>query len=84
MDLICALLRIYFLVILASIISSWIPTSEGTLPDKVKRGVNSLTEPVFRPIRALLPPVQMGSMGLDLSPLIVIIGLQIVLAYLCP
>ncbi len=83
MNLLCAALQLYFLVILASIISSWIPTTEGTLPDRVKHGVNMLTEPVFSPIRKLLPPVQLGGMGLDLSPLIVLVLVQILLANVC-
>ena len=38
----------------------------------------ALTEPVLAPLRAVLPPVQMGGMGLDLSPIIVLLVLQIV------
>lgn len=37
-----------------------------------------LTEPVLAPIRRVLPP--MG--GLDLSPLVVIIGIQILTSFL--
>jgi len=37
---------------------------------------------VLGPIRALLPPVRIGGMGLDLSPMIVFIGLEILLAWL--
>lgn len=37
-----------------------------------------LTEPVLAPIRRVLPP--MG--GLDLSPLVVIIGIQVLTSFL--
>jgi len=37
----------------------------------------SVTEPVLGPVRRILPPVRMGAVGLDLSPFIVLVGLQI-------
>ena len=83
MSIICLLLEIYFLVILGSIIFSWIPTTEGTGADQAKRALRSLTDPVFRPFRSLLPPVRLGGMALDLSPIIVLVLLQILTAYLC-
>jgi YggT family protein len=42
------------------------------------RVLYSLTEPVLGPIRRVLPPMRLGGMGLDLSPIIVLIGLQII------
>jgi YggT family protein len=41
-----------------------------------------ITEPVLGPIRAIIPPVRLGGMALDLSPLIVFIGIEILLAFL--
>ena len=37
----------------------------------IARVFYALTEPVLAPIRSVIPPVQMGGMGLDLSPMIV-------------
>ena len=37
----------------------------------------TLTEPMYAPLRKLINPQQMG--GLDLSPLIVLVGLQLIL-----
>ncbi len=83
MALICALLRLYLLVILAAIISSWIPTSEGSLADRLVKGLRAATEPVFRPVRSLVPAVQLGGAALDLSPLIVLVVLQVVTGLIC-
>jgi YggT family protein len=80
--LIYYVLEIYLLCLLARIVLSWFPPSgRGTL-DSVRRILDMITEPVLAPIRALLPPVRMGGMGLDLSPLIVFLVLQILLAML--
>ncbi|MEE8485924.1 MAG: YggT family protein [Acidimicrobiia bacterium] len=45
---------------------------------KVYDALSKIVEPLLRPIRAVIPPVRIGGAALDLSPLILIIGLQIV------
>lgn len=43
--------------------------------------LSRMIEPILRPIRAVVPPVRVSGAALDLSPLILIIALQI-LVYL--
>lgn len=40
--------------------------------------LSRLIEPLLRPIRKVVPPVQVGGTALDLSPLILILGLSMV------
>jgi YggT family protein len=49
---------------------------------KVYDGLSKVIEPVLRPIRAVVPPVRMGGANLDLSPLILILGLTLVGSFL--
>ncbi|MFV1969380.1 MAG: YggT family protein [Acidimicrobiia bacterium] len=44
---------------------------------KVYDALSKVIEPVLRPIRAVVPPVRIGGAALDLSPLILIVGLSI-------
>jgi YggT family protein len=44
--------------------------------------LSRVIEPMLRPIRAVVPPVRMGGAALDLSPIILILGLQILLRLL--
>jgi YggT family protein len=82
MQVICFVLQLYLLILLGSIVLSWFPTSgEGGLAS-VQRFLFRLTEPVLAPIRALLPPVRFGAVGIDLSPIVVFFGLNILLAVL--
>jgi YggT family protein len=37
----------------------------------------TITEPVLGPIRRAIPPIGMGGMGFDLSPIIVIVGVRV-------
>jgi YggT family protein len=72
------ILQAYVIVIFARVILSWFPITPGTPLASVARVLYAVTEPVLGPIRRVLPPMRMGGMGLDLSPIIVLIGIQII------
>jgi YggT family protein len=74
---VCLLLNLYLLALFARIILSWFPISPDSPMAPVFSFLYSVTEPVLGPIRRLLPPVGMGGMGLDLSPIIVVFGAQL-------
>jgi len=71
------LIDIYLLLVLWRILLSWFPISPESPMSSVFSFLYRLTEPVLGPIRRLLPPLGMGGMALDLSPIIVIFGLEI-------
>ena len=75
MNILGDLLRLYSYVLLLRVIMSWFPpsSSRGALAT-VQLWLYKLTEPVLAPIRRALPP--MG--GLDLSPMLLLIVLQVV------
>ena len=67
---------IVFWIVIIQIILSWLINFDvinlrQPFVWQVWRGLNAITEPVYRPIRRMLP--DMG--GLDLSPMIVLFGL---------
>jgi YggT family protein len=69
------IINIYFYAIIASIVMSWIMMFSGsTNPHPILHLIWQLTEPVMAPIRKIIPP--MG--GLDISPIFVFLGLQLV------
>jgi len=73
MNLVSQLINLYVLAIFARSILSFFPIRYDSPLAPVVRILHQATEPVLAPVRRMLPP--MG--GLDLSPLVVIIGLQI-------
>jgi YggT family protein len=82
--LLCTALQLYVLLIFLRIVLSWFPVSPDTAMASVAGALIAVTEPVLGPVRRALPPVRMGGMGLDLSPIIVVFGLQlIVLPLVC-
>lgn len=64
------LIDAYSLVILASVIISWIPDARGSTP---ARWLDKVTEPALGPIRRVVP----AAGGFDLSPMVLLIGLHV-------
>lgn len=69
--LLATVLQIYSFVLLARIILSWIPNVDRS--NQIVQLLYQLTEPVLEPVRRTIPPLGM----IDLSPIIVFIGLRI-------
>jgi YggT family protein len=71
------IVEFYIFVIIAAVVVSWLVAFGvlnvyNPLARSVIHMLDALTEPVFRQIRRIIPPLG----GLDLSPLIVLIALQ--------
>ncbi|MEO8882359.1 MAG: YggT family protein [Devosia sp.] len=89
LDVIMLVLQLYWYVVLAMIIMSWlisfnVVNTRNQFVSQVWRALNALTEPVLRPIRRVLPNFS----GLDLSPLvlflIIIFIQQVIIRYIYP
>jgi YggT family protein len=76
--ILCQLAQLYLLILLARVVLSWFPISPGSGLSTVFNVLYRLTEPVLGPLRRVLPPVGIGGMGLDLSPIIVFFVLEFV------
>ncbi len=49
---------------------------------KIYDALSKVIEPILRPIRSVIPPVRIGGAALDLSPLILILGLSLLASFL--
>jgi YggT family protein len=81
--IVCRVLQAYLIVLVARIIMSWFPIEPNSGMASVYGFLHTVTEPVLGPLRRLIPPIGMGGMGLDLSPLIVFFGISILLRAFC-
>lgn len=71
--MISQLISIYILVLFARIILSWFPASQSGSMASISRVLYQVTEPVLGPARRVIP-----SLGpIDISPLVVFIGLRL-------
>lgn len=71
-----SLLQLYVYVIFVRVILSWFPLQPGTVLAQIYGFIYAITEPVLGPIRRVMPGVGVGGMGLDFSPLIVLLVCQ--------
>jgi YggT family protein len=71
--LLISLLDIYALVIIVAALISWVNPDPY---NPIVRILYKLTEPVFKPLRRLVPPRRLG--GLDISPILALLIIQLV------
>lgn len=71
MKMLTLLCDLYFFTILAQAILSWVAPSQYSPATALLQSVN---EPLLKPVRRHIPTIA----GLDLSPVVVLIGLQVV------
>ena len=83
MGIVCVALQLYVIVLFARVIFSWFPVSPGSAMEGISDVLRMLTEPILGPLRRAIPPVRLGGMGLDLSPLIALFGIQILQRIVC-
>lgn len=67
------LLNLYVIAVFGRVILSWFPLSPNGAMSGIYSFLYTITEPVLGPIRRILPPLG----GIDLSPIVVIFGVQI-------
>lgn len=70
--------RLLYIFILVRVVLSFIPIPVNQITRPILSFVYDVTEPVLKLVRSVLPPVMVGGIGLDLSPIIAIILLNIV------
>lgn len=66
------------LVLVAAVVTSWFAVQPGSTMESFARGLHTITAPVLEPLRAVLPQPRVGGGALDLSPLVVLLVLQVV------
>ena len=74
--LIMLLLNLYWWVVVVAVIVSWliafnVINTYNNFVRSLLRALGSLTEPVFRRVRKVVPPIG----GLDLSPMVVLVAI---------
>jgi len=73
------ILQIYFYAVLPWVILSWIPTSSEHPLGKVNVFLDRVIYPVILPLRRVIPPVRLGGGMLDLTPIVLLIGIQLLM-----
>lgn len=76
-ELVLLLINVLLVAIVVQVVVSWVNPGSYNAVNSV---LYSLTSPLLKPIQRILPPLA----GIDLSPLFVIIGLQVIRMLIMP
>lgn len=69
-------LELYTYVLILYVIFSWVPNPPDALRPFVL-GVGRLVEPLAGPLRRTIPPLRLGMVALDLSIIVLFIGIRV-------
>jgi uncharacterized protein YggT (Ycf19 family) len=75
-DILYAVIQVYIYIVLASIILSYFQVPYDHPVASIHRGARRLVDPVLDLIRRVVRPLPIGGALLDLSPIVLIVGLS--------
>jgi YggT family protein len=81
--IVCILLQALTLVVFARVVLEWIPVGEDHPVGRLRHVLRLVTQPLLAPLRAVIPPLRMGSVVVDLSPVILIVALSVIAGLIC-
>jgi YggT family protein len=82
-SIVCSLIQLYILVVFARILLEWVRVPGEHPVGKVRAALAKIVDPVLIPLRRVVPPIRMGGAALDLSPLVLLVGLSILRGFIC-
>jgi YggT family protein len=77
-SIISTVLFVYELILIVRLLSSWFPPPVSGPIRTAYNLVYDVTEPVLRPVRSLIPPIRLGMMAMDLSPILVFVVIAVI------
>jgi YggT family protein len=78
-NILVTILEIYFYAVLAWVILSWVQVSSTHPLGRVQAFLDRIIYPVILPLRRVIPPIRLGGGALDLSPIVLLIGIRILI-----
>ena len=76
------LIQVYIVVRFVRIILTWFPINPWSGLGRFERALGRVTDPVLAPIRRVLPPLRVGGGGIDLSPIVLLVVLEVLVSIL--
>ncbi|MEW6060107.1 MAG: YggT family protein [Actinomycetota bacterium] len=82
LDVLCIIITVYTIVLFIRVIVSWVELLGFRRPYSgpirvILDLLDDVTEPVLKPLRALIPPIRAGAVGIDLSIIIAFVVLAV-------
>ena len=81
--ILCSLLGLARWALLIWVVLGWIPTAAGHPLWSVKQFFDRLLNPLLRTFRNIMPPLRVGTVGVDLSPLALFAAIYLLRRIFC-
>ena len=82
-QIVCTFLLLYGLAVFAWVVLSWVQVSSVHPVGRIQVFLDRIIYPVVLPLRRVLPPLRIGGMALDLSPLLLLLAVQLIRGWIC-
>lgn len=82
-DIICTAISLYMFAVLIWVILSWVRVPSTHPLARFTVFLDRIIYPVILPIRRVMPPLRLGGGALDLSPIVLIVGLSLLRGFIC-
>ncbi len=82
-DIICIVIWAFIAALIIRIILDWVQVPASHPVGRARSSLASITDPVLMPLRKVIPPIRMGGVALDVSVIVLIVGLNILLGVIC-
>lgn len=76
-ELVLLVFDVYFYAVFIWVILSWIRVSSTHPLGRVQVFLDRIIYPVILPLRRVIPPIRLGGGALDLSPIVLLIGVRL-------
>lgn len=76
-EIVLLVFDVYFYAVFAWVILSWIRVSSSHPLGRVQVFLDRIIYPVILPLRRVIPPIRLGAGALDLSPIVLLIGIRL-------
>ena len=81
--LICTLLQLYMFAVIARVVMSWVEVPGHHPVGRIVAGLSKVVDPPLRSIGGVLPAIPLGTIRLDLSPIVLLVGVTVVRGIIC-
>lgn len=76
-SILATLVLVLIFALIVRIILDWVQVPAGHPVGRLRTALASVTDPLLVPLRRLIPPVRLGAVALDVSVIVLLVGLQI-------
>jgi uncharacterized protein YggT (Ycf19 family) len=83
LSVVCFLIQAYSWAVLIWVILSWVRVSSVHPLGRVQVFLDRIIYPVILPMRRVIPPLRLGMAAIDLTPLLLLLGLRLLLGWVC-